>query len=303
MRLSQFSRVLAAFCALLLCALPPAQAQQLKLRPLDWPNDTQMQFGIYNGSNERFATAYYRILKETVKGETLYHFKYMARNEQMSESAEVWVDPKTILPVRSTRKVVGSSRTLYVDCAYQDSKIIVRQKYEGDPVTELTVPVTGQFFDFEALYWVIPQIDWAAGNMTSINYFNTFKFRLETAVIAREGADKLSILGKDYPAVRYRFNVGMTQYSFWTVDQNGRQVPAKIFMDDQDDRADVTFVNLGLDPKKVKGGSAGSAPVQPAPAAPQPSQPAPAPPSEPEPQPDPDDENPLVPRQPGGRFP
>lgn len=310
MFVSHLSRFLAALCAALLFAPTPGHAQQLKLKPLDWPNDTQLQFGIYNARNERYATAYYRILKETVKGETLYHFKYLGRNEAMSESAEVWVDPQTLLPLRSTRKVVGRTKTLFVDCAYQDKQIIVRQKYEGQPVTELIVPISGKFFDFEALYWLIPQIDWSGGNFTSINYFNTFKFQMETTIITREGADKVTVKDKSFPATRYRFAVGATKYTFWTVDQGGRQVPARIFMDDLDDRADITFVNLGLDPKKVKAGGVTAAPVpgaDPAPAQPAPPAiPLPPPPPVEDEQPDapapPDDENPLVPPTPGGRF-
>lgn len=317
MRLTRIAVVLAL--ALALCYLAVrVEAAAVELRRMDWPNDTQFQFGIYNGRDERYATAYYRILKEKNKDRTLYHIKYLGRNDKMSESAEVWLEPESLLPVRSTRKVVGRTKTLYVDCAYEPNLITVRQKYEGQPVTELKVPAQSGFYDFEALYWIIPQIEWPKDNITYLNYFNTFKFRLETAVITKEGPDRVNAKDKNYPATRYRFAIGSTQYTFWTVEQDGRQVPARIFMDDPDDRSDITFVNLGLNPKKVQGGGVTAAvaqaspPVsnaqpgfQPIPLPPSVPPPPPPPPEPPAPTPDDGedtDDNPLVPAQPGGRF-
>ena len=306
-------RWLAAGLAICAMVWLPAAAAPIELEPLSWAHDTQMQFGIYNGSDERFATAYYRILKEKVNGNTLYHFKYLGRNEQMSESAEVWVDPKTQLPIRSTRKVAGRSKTFYADVAYEPGLITVRQKYEGQAVSELKVPSGDGFFDFEQLIWLIPQIKWSKDDFAYLNYFNTFKFQLETAVVTREGPDRAIAKDKSYPAERYSFSVGATRYTYWTVDQKGHATPARIFMDDADDRRDITFVNLGLDSRKVSTGGVESVPPgtrqsapvptpsipMPPPAIPTPPPPT-TPPDESEP---PTDDNPLVPANPGGRFP
>jgi hypothetical protein len=218
--------------------------------------------------------------------------------------------------VRSTRKLAGR-RTFYVDCAYQPGMITVRQKYEGQAVSELKVPAGDGFFDYEQLIWLVPQIDWTEDDMTYVNYFNTFKFQLQTAVITRDGTEQVQVKDKDYPAVRYRFDVGSTHYVLWVVDQSGRAVPARIFMDESDDRRDVSFVNLGLDRRKVKeaataqlkkaaplpaAGGYQPIPLPPTSAAPPPPQAQPPAEQPPGPVP-PDDENPLVPRGPGGRFP
>jgi hypothetical protein len=281
----------------------PASGAQPALKPLDWPNDTRLQFGIYNNANERYATAYYRILKEEVNGKQLYHFKYLGRNAAMSEAAEVWVDPADLVPVRSTRKVVSGKRILYVDCGYEPTRITVRHKYEGQRVTELSVPTSQAFYDFEELMWLVPQIVWDSGSKsTYLNYFNSFKFQLETTIVNREGLDSVALKDHTFLAQKYRFDVGSTKYTYWTVDQNGREVPAKVLMDDPDDRRDITFVNLGLDPKKVKVSqqqpAAAVAPLVPptAPAQPPASPPA-APPAAPV---NPGEENPLVPARPGG---
>jgi hypothetical protein len=181
----------------------------------------------------------------------------MGRNEKMSESAEVWLDPANMHPVRSTRKLVSGGRTLYVDCAYTPAKIVVRHKYAGQQVTQLDIPLQQAFYDFEELMWLPPQIQWTDEQQnTYVNFFNTFRFQQETTVVYRDGMDKLDIAGKIFPATRYRFSVGATQYVYWSVDQDGREVPAKVFMDDADNRRDVTFIDLLLSLKKCKASAA-----------------------------------------------
>jgi hypothetical protein len=292
-----------------LAAVAVASAQTAPLKPLTWAHDTQLQYGIYNSSGDRYATAYYRILKEEVNGRNLYHIKYMGRNKAMSESAEVWVEPDTLVPIRSTRKVVSGKRTLYVDCAYEEARIVVRHKYEGQKINELNIPVTQAFYDFEELMWIVPQIDWQENKSTLLNYFNSFKFQLETTTVYNDGPDTLVLKDRTYPAQKYHFDVGSTKYTYWTVEQNKRAVPARVFMDDPDDRRDVTFVNLALMPEKYRSGNIGkmpatppqAAPVQP-PAAP-PAMPPTTPPTEPAPpptEPGPGEENPLVPPPDGG---
>ena len=296
-----------ALCALLCAPTARAQESGLPLTPFTWANDTQFEYAIYNGTGDRTATAYYRILKEKTGNKTLYHFKYMGRNQSMSESSEAWVDPNSLHPVRSTRKLVSGGRTLFVDVAYSPGKIVVRHKYAGEQATELDIPAELPFFDFEELMWLPAQFQWKdKKQQTFLNYFNTFQMQTATTVVYRDGMDKITIAGKGFPATRYRFAVGATQYNVWTVDQNGREVPAKIFMDDADDRRDVTFIDLQLNLKAVKASPAAWAakPLPPPavatmpqpPAIPMPPPPQPGSPDQPNPdQPTPDQPYPSQP--------
>jgi hypothetical protein len=323
---------------LALAAAPCARAQEsgLPVKPLTWPTDTQLEYGIYNNAGDRTATAYYRILKEKSNNKPLYHFKYMGRNDKMSESAEVWVEPDTLHPLRSTRKLVSGGRTLYVDVAYTPGKIVVRRKYAGEPVTEVDVPAQLPYFDFEELMWLPPQFAWTDKTPQAfLNYFNTFLFQPATTIVYRDGMDKIDVQGKSYPAIRYRFAVGSTQYSYWTVDQNGREVPAKVFMDDANDAREVTFLNLQLNLKAVKASPEawkakplppaqqnampslppgtlppGLTPDQPLPSPPPPDVPGPGQPApdqpgqggdQPQPPPTPPDDNPFAPPPDGGQ--
>ena len=81
--------------ALVFCLLSAAWAvDEAQVAPFDWPEETTFEFAIYSqSSGQRVATAYYRVLREESEGREVYHFKYHARNDQLSEAAECFVPP------------------------------------------------------------------------------------------------------------------------------------------------------------------------------------------------------------------
>ena len=269
----------------------PISTQEAELRPLAFGDDTTFEFGIYDSHGERFATAYYRILKEVTGGRDAYRVKYVGRNNRMSESAECWILPETLLPLRSTRKVISGSTTTFFDVAYSSDKIVFRRKRgEGGQVEEQQFSAPRAFYDYESLIWIVPQIEFGEATQLSLPIFDTLNVLPMTLVVSHQGGQTLSAGGKDYPAELYSFSVGATPYKLYAVNQDGQMVPGRI------DMAKISFVNLTLDPKKVKDGvvTASKTPAkQPKPVA----KPAEEPPAE-----TPAGENPLGPPPPGRRF-
>ncbi|MCH7472098.1 hypothetical protein IIA79_04000, partial [bacterium] len=200
------------------------------VRPLDWPNDTTFEFAIFDENNKRFATAYYRILKEVSNGIPAYRFKYVGRNEDMSEATECWVNPITMLPMRSTRKVVAGGRTFYQDVAYADGVIVIRRKYEGGEVMQVELPAGPDFFDYEELIWLIPQLSFGAETQIRLSIFETLTELPTTVIVTALGTQRIEISGDYYETECFSFNLNATPYSFYIVWQEGRAVPGRIDM-------------------------------------------------------------------------
>lgn len=279
------------FVCLLLLPMFPRAAETPNVKAFNWPQDTTFEFAIKDSSGKRIATAYYRVLKEQVEGRPVYRFKYVGRNEQISESSECWVYPDTMLPLRSTRKVVSGGRTFYLDVAYGKKLIVVRRKYEGEQVSEVKYPAPEDVFDYESLMWVIPQLEFGQGQQVKLSVFSTLTESLSTVLVDDKGVVKLLVNGKEYDAHQYEFQVSLSPYVYYSVMQNGRAVPAAVKMGDN------TFENLKLDPAKqsVKAPPPNdkAKPGQTAKAKPKPKD---------KPKETPPGENPLGPPPPGGRF-
>lgn len=232
---------------LLLCFAAPARAQETaRVTPPDWISDTTYEFGIYDASSSRIATAYYRILKEESQGRPVYRLKYTAKNDQMSESSECVVDTSTLLPLRSTRKVVTRAATNYWDVAYAPDKIVVRKKQEGDKqATEMSYPATTSFFDYESLIWLVPQLQFDSNRQARINVFDTLRELPTLVYVKDEGPSSTSVLGEPVGARLYTFMMKETPYKYWTVTtEDGREFPVRI------DMGESSFVNLRYKPKK-----------------------------------------------------
>lgn len=264
------------------------------VRPFDYPAESTFEFAILGQDNTRIATAYYRILLEESQGRRLYRFKYMARNEVVSEATECWIDPATMLPLRSTRKLVTSQGTTYQDIAYSQGVIIVRRKQNDGPVRQSDVVAPPKAcYDYETLFWLIPQLDFGADAQLMLSMFSMVNEQVSPSYASALGARQLTIGSHTYDCNAYNIRYGLAPYMLYTVMQEGYAVPARIEM------GRSTFVNIKLDPAKVKL-------PRPAPAKDK-AKPAPdkAKPQDKEPQPEPPDDpnaNPLGPPPPGGQF-
>ena len=276
---------------------------EARLIPIDWPAEATYEFAIFDStSGTRIATAYYRLLQEVSEGEPVYHIKYMGRNELISEAAECWVRPGSMLPVRSTRKVVAEGQTYYQDNAYSDGMVVVRRKVEDGEVIEQRVPAPGPIYDYEQLMWLVPHIEFGNEREVFLNLFVSIRAEPNpaTVIVADLGERSLGVFDDVYTAHGYGFEVNMTPHELWTVLQDGRPVPAR-FITGQN-----AFVNMDLDPAKA--GMTPEATPASAPAEQVEEEPEPLPEEpeeaeeEPEEQPSDPHVNPLGPPPPGSRF-
>jgi len=271
------------------------------VRPFDWPPKSTFEYAILDSAGKRVASAYYRVLQESLNGTPVFHFKYVGRNDQMSEASECWVHADTMLPVRSTRKVVSGGRTFFLDVTYKQGVIVAKRKFEGQEPGEMQLPAPGPVYDYESLMWLVPQIDFAGDKQAKLNLYSTLNEVLTTVVVNDGGEQQVVIAGKTYKAHVYSFNVNNASYMYFGVLQDGLTVPGRV------DMGGNSFVNLKLDPAKVKGARVKTA--QPAAekgagaAAPPKKGEAEKPkPKEEEPPPSNPHENPLGPPPKGGKF-
>jgi hypothetical protein len=229
----------------------PAAAQalgEITLKPVDWPEESTYEYAIFDrGTGDRIATAYYRIISETVDGEKVWRIKYVGRNEDISESAECYISRGSLTPIRSTRKIVTEGRTYYQDNSYGDGIIIIRSKNEGGKVFEHSIPAPGVVYDYEQLMWMVPYIDFGAEDSVYFNVFisNDRSMTISTAVVDDLGVEELTVINTPYYAHHYRFELSMIPSEMWTVEQDGRPVIARF------DTGTYSFVNLQLDPGKA----------------------------------------------------
>ena len=291
-------RLLTAIAIILAAGMTAAWAlDEARVLPAQWPDEATYEFAIFDATmTNRIATAYYRLVAEESAGQPVYHIKYVGRNELLSEAAECWVHPADLLPLRSTRKV-AEGNTFYQDNAYADGVVVIRRKYEGGEVYEQQLPVPSPVYDYEELMWLVPQLDYSSGSQLLLNLFVTIRGNLASIVVTDLGLQTVSLLGEDYNAHAYNFEVNLTPHVLWTVQQHGATVPARF------DTGENIFINLGLDP------AAQSAAAAPAAPAPQQQEPEPEPETEPEPEEEEEEDepvdpnaNPLGPPPPGGNF-
>jgi hypothetical protein len=209
-----------------------------------WGEDTTFEFGIYENGN-RVATAYYRVLKEKAMDRDVYRFKYVGRNPKVSEATECVVDAASLIPIRSTRKVVYDNKTFYQDTGYRDGGVLLRKRFEGKDATEKPIVASGTVYDYEELLWLVPQLDIADNATQRFNLFSMLSESATTVLVTQSGYEDVSVGDKKYKARVYKFDVGMTPYKYWMVMQDGHGVPARI------DMGSTRFENLKLNSKKV----------------------------------------------------
>jgi hypothetical protein len=229
-----------------------------KLLEPNFSHDSKFEFGIYDQAGKRTATAYYRILRQELEGEDVWLFKYTGKSGDgsggdsgVSENTDCWVRLADLAPIRSTRKLVQGSQVFYKDVLYSEGSVKVRKKYEGQAVRELELPLPAMHYDYESLLWLIPLLDFGGEADTRFNLFNTLTEVPQTLFVHDEGALPLNIRGKNYDTHGYSFLLGGVQYRYFSVDVNGRAIPARIEM------GSTVFINHQFGnrskPKKKRG--------------------------------------------------
>ena len=287
--------------------IPPRFEQ----RP-DWDERLAYAFGIFDEHGTRIAGGGYSVYLSEFEGQPAYLFKFSAKNADMSESSQCLVDQQTLLPYESGRKVVQGSYVLGQGTRYTDGVIVTRRKVEGGQVVERQLPAGGDFYDYEELVWLVPQLDFSQSSQVQLNVFINLTEMPDAIMVTDQGDTSVNIEGQTYPAHAYSFNINMSTYTLYTVIQDGHAVPARL------DMGRNFFVNLDLDPVKVAGTTAPAAPAEPEAQPPPPPAEEEQPPEseeteegecvepddgeEEEPEPSDPGTNPLGPPPPGSRF-
>lgn len=217
---------------------PPADVPEAVIKAPSWKGDMSFEFGIYEKSGKRIATAYYRIVKQALDGQDVWQLKYTGKNDTLAENTDCWIGLNDMLPLRSTRKLVQGSQIFYKDLSYNQQGVQVRKKYEGQQVQELNIPLAGSFYDYESLIWLVPQIDFGGAKQVRFELFDSLMEVPQTVFITDEGVSKINILGKNHDAHVYSFNVGAVPYRYYAIEAGGRLLPGRVEM------GDTSFVNL-----------------------------------------------------------
>ena len=232
--------------AFFVCISKPAGAQQdfseAQFKPPAWEHNTTWNFGIYNVKMERIGTASYRVLIDPEMGTSNYTIKYNAKSSEMAESSTCVVDKKTLLPVRSARKLTVRGTDYFSNTVYGETGIAVTSKRgNGNPVEEI-YPTTAQYklYDFEASYLMIPLIEWR-GQSKAYFYIFTSQRRATCWVFIEDQGNRV-VTWKDriWKCRKLLVRSDMGEQIVYTTIYNGRTEIAKYEL------GRYTFINLEL---------------------------------------------------------
>lgn len=207
-----------------------------------WEHNTTWNFGIYNVKLERIGTASYRVAIEPEMGASNYTIKYNAKSQEMAESSTSVVDKKTLLPVRSARKLTIKGTDYFSNTVYRESDIAVMSKRNNENPVEETFPAGSSYrlYDFEASLLLIPQIEWRG--QTKVFFYMFTGQRRSTSWVFVEDLGYRIVTWKDkiWKCRRLSMRSDMGDQYVYTTIHNGRTEIAKYEM------GRYTFINLEL---------------------------------------------------------
>ena len=139
---------------------------QAEFKPPDWPQNKVFNFGIYNRQLERIGSAAYKIVIDSQMGLSNYTIRYNAKSNEMSEASTCIIDKRTLLPIRSTRKLIVNDNIYFQNATYSIDGVTVSAKTNDGAIIESFFPLgaNDRIFDFEEMVPLIPQIRWDNSN-------------------------------------------------------------------------------------------------------------------------------------------
>ncbi len=236
------------FAAAIAAGLPYARAfsqadySEAQFKPPAWEHNTTWNFGIYNTKLERIGTASYRVAIEPEMGTNNYTIKYNAKSQDMAESSTCIVDKKTLLPVRSARKLSVRGTDYFTNTVYRETGIAVTSKRDAENAIEETFPAGASYriYDFESALLLVPLIEWRGQSKMFFYMFTGQRRSTSWVFIEDQGFRTVTWKDKIWKCKRLSLRSDMGDQLVYTTIYNGRTEIAKYEM------GRYTFINLEL---------------------------------------------------------
>ena len=118
-RFAALAALVAVFIDFFACpGFSQGKIEEATIKPPAWIHGTVFNFGIYDQSLIRVGSAAYKIELDPDMGINNYTIRYNAKSADMAEASTCIVDKKTLLPARSTRKLMRQGSVWYQNAFY-----------------------------------------------------------------------------------------------------------------------------------------------------------------------------------------
>ncbi|MEP0813817.1 MAG: hypothetical protein HRF49_04015 [bacterium] len=240
--------VLAGLASLLLAAATAVYAQSkpkmvpAEFKPPNWEDGTVWNFGIYDKALNRIGTAAYKVVLDPEAGPTNYTIRYNAKSADMAEASTCIVDKKSLLPVRSSRKLSQGGSDYFTNVSYGPGFVKVSKRRDNGAISEETIPAdtSANLFDFEQLLPILPQIQWSG--RTSVYFYIFIASRRTTSWVTVEdlGPETISYKERIWRCRKLSMRSDVGDQYVWMTIWNGRSRIAKF------DGGGYLFIDLDL---------------------------------------------------------
>lgn len=240
---------LSAYLAVFLFALMTLEGadaqsgiEEAKFKAPNWDNNTVINFGIYDQSLERIGSAAYKVELNPEMGINNYTLKYNAKSADMSEASTCVIDKKSLLPTRSTRKLVYRGSTWYQNAFYSSDGVTISAKRDEGAIVETKLPTgaNDKLYDFEEMALIIPQIDWTGTGKVYFYLFRASAGATSWVVVEDLGNSTVTWKDKIWKCRKLNIKSDFGEQSLFTTIIDGRTVIAKY------DMGSFIFINLDI---------------------------------------------------------
>jgi hypothetical protein len=216
--------------------------KEAEFKSPNWEHNLVINFGIYDQSLERIGSAAYKIELNPEMGINNYTIKYNAKSADMSEASTCLVDKKTLLPSRSTRKLVNRGSTWYQNASYAADGVTVTSKRDEGAIIEQKLPVGAEdkHYDFEETLMIIPQINWTDTSKVYFYLFRASAGATSWVVVEDQGDSTISWKDKIWKCRKLHIKCDFGEQYMYTTIVDGRTVIAKY------DMGAYSFINLDI---------------------------------------------------------
>jgi len=215
---------------------------QAEFKPPDWPQNKVFNFGIYNRQLERIGSAAYKIVIDSQMGLSNYTIRYNAKSNEMSEASTCIIDKRTLLPIRSTRKLIVNDNIYFQNATYSIDGVTVSAKTNDGAIIESFFPLgaNDRIFDFEEMVPLIPQIRWDNSNKLYFYIFAASRYSASWVFIENQGIKTITWKDKIWKCTKLLIKSDFGDHYMYTTVYGGRTEIAKY------DMGYYVFINLDL---------------------------------------------------------
>jgi hypothetical protein len=223
-------------------AIAQGGIEEAKLKPPGWSHGTVFNFGIYDQSLIRVGSAAYKIELDPDMGLNNYTIRYSAKSADMAEASTCIVDKKTLLPARSTRKLIRRGSTWYQNAFYTANGVTVSTKRDEGAIVEQKLPVGSgdKLYDFEEMALIVPQIDWQRTNKVYFYLFTASRATTSWVVVENLGDATVTWKDKIWKCRKLSMKSDFGDQLMFTTVVGSRTIIAKY------DMGSYVFLNLDI---------------------------------------------------------